>query len=76
MIELLLLVCLKADPTDCEERRLTFAEPELTPIACAMQAQPTIAHYMARLPEREVARWKCGPAGETAFYDRPAGERI
>ena len=76
MLELLLLVCMKDDPTACEQRSLTIAERRMSPMACAMAAPPQIARYMARFPEREVARWKCGPAGTTRFAGGRAGEPI
>ena len=76
MIELLLLVCLRAEPDLCQERHLTFTEPGLTPIACAMQAQPTIAAYMRQFPHSRVARWKCGPAGRTSFGPEIGGQSI
>jgi hypothetical protein len=76
MIELLLLVCLRAEPEACAERRLTFAEPGLTPAACAMFAQPVIAGYMARHPNSRVRRWTCGAPGRTAFAGETPGEAI
>lgn len=76
MLELLLLVCLRADPAMCQERSLTFVEPQLSPLACMMFAQPTIAQYMQSHPDSRVARWKCGPAGRVSFDGRVLGQPI
>lgn len=59
MIELVLSVCLVADPTRCKDVGLQYAE-NMTPFQCAMRAQPEIAKWSEANPNWVVKRFKCG----------------
>ena len=56
MMELLLIVCLQVSPDRCEERSIGLY-PEMTAMACLMQAQPQIAVWSETHPGLRVARF-------------------
>ena len=58
MMELLLIVCLQVSPDRCEERSIGLY-PEMTAMACLMQAQPQIAVWSETHPGLRVARFTC-----------------
>jgi hypothetical protein len=58
MMELLLVVCLQVAPDSCEERSIGLY-PEVSAMACLMQAQPQIAVWSETHPELRVARFTC-----------------
>ena len=57
MIELLFVVCLSTDPTACEERSLLYTD--VSPMACAMGAQPELAKWAEGHPKFRIAKWRC-----------------
>ncbi len=63
MIELVLSICLIAEPEKCKDVRLTFAEENVTPYACVMTGQIEIAKWMDSHPDWQVAKWGCARAG-------------
>ena len=65
MIALVFLTCLATEPDTCRERNLVFAE-NLTPMACAMQAQPILAEWRNGHPDWRIAGWRCMPADRLA----------
>ena len=58
MILLIVTACALAAPQDCREVRLPFAM-DISPAACAMQAQPILAQWAGEHPEVHVTRWRC-----------------
>lgn len=60
MITLVFIACLQAQPTVCEERNLVFAEENLTPRRCLMQAQTRLAEWSLTHPRWRIGRWTCG----------------
>lgn len=63
MIELVLSVCLVADPARCKDVRLSFAEQSVSPIGCMMNGQVEIAKWTETHPDWQVAKWQCARAG-------------
>lgn len=59
MIELLFVVWLDASPTTCERRAMQFVD--VSPMACAMGAQPLLAQWAEEHPGWQVRRWTCQP---------------
>ncbi|MGO9545543.1 MAG: hypothetical protein ACLPPF_12220 [Rhodomicrobium sp.] len=58
MIELVMTVCIVAQPATCRDQRVLFDE-DTTPMQCMMTAQPTIAQWGTEHPKWFVQRWKC-----------------
>ena len=63
MIELVMTLCLAAQPTKCRDEAMTIADESVTPLQCLMGAPPVIAQYMERRPRWVCRRWRCRPAG-------------
>ncbi len=57
MIELVMTVCLLAQPDDCRKERLPF---DGTETACAMAGHFVVATWTAEHPAWRVTRWRCG----------------
>jgi len=57
MIELLFVACLSTAPDTCRERSLLYTD--ITPMTCAMGAQPELAKWVATHPNWTISRWKC-----------------
>ena len=66
MIELLLTVCLAADPASCRDTSLTFDGEGLTKMQCLMSAPAMVARWADDHPKWTVTRWACQPAGLAA----------
>ncbi|GGD36456.1 hypothetical protein GCM10011335_44320 [Aureimonas glaciei] len=58
MIDLVLSVCLLADPTSCEEQRLSY-ESRGTLAQCMMLSTPYVADWAGNHPKWKVVGWKC-----------------
>ena len=57
LIELVMVVCLAAAPTECrEERPLTEINSVM---ACASQGQMVAAHWLSQHPAFTLNRWRC-----------------
>ena len=57
VIELVLVVCLAASPTECrEERPLTEINSVMS---CTTQGQMVAAHWLSRHPAFTLSRWRC-----------------
>jgi hypothetical protein len=63
MIELVLSICLIAEPSRCKDVHLTFMEGADTPHACMMNGQTEIAKWMDSHPDWRVAKWGCRRPG-------------
>lgn len=68
MMTLVFLVCLASRPDVCEERRIPIYET-VSPMACLMGAQPTLAAWRETHPGWRVGRWRC-EGGRTARLGR------
>lgn len=68
MIELVLSICLIAEPTRCRDVRLSFAEPSVTPQSCLMNGQIEIAKWIDSHP---TGRSQSGPVRGRASTPRP-----
>ena len=62
MIEIVLLVCMLADPGKCKDVRLTFAVESITvtPQQCMVNGQTEIAKWAEYNPNWSVQKWRCG----------------
>jgi hypothetical protein len=63
MLELVVSVCLFADPAKCKDVRLNFAEENVTPMQCVMNGQIEIAKWVDVHPDWQVKKWGCARAG-------------
>jgi hypothetical protein len=79
MTVLILSTCLLADPEDptkgfntntCKEVNLTYADENLTPMQCAMRAQPEIAKWVSEHPNWAVKKWKCDSREQSAHFNK------
>lgn len=62
IVELIVAVCLSAQPDVCSEKNFQFYEGS-TMWGCMLQAQPWLADWSAHNPEWTVKAWKCGVPG-------------
>jgi len=60
MIELVLIVCLAAEPASCREERPGFEG--LSMISCVTQGQALAARWLADHPALTLSRWRCAAA--------------
>ncbi len=58
MIELLMTVCVIAQPAICRDQHMLL-DSDVTPVQCMMNVQPTIARWGSEHPQWFVQRWKC-----------------
>ncbi len=58
MIHLVFVACLISSPELCDERTLSYVEP-MSPMACAMQAQPELAKWNNSHPNYVIRKWRC-----------------
>jgi hypothetical protein len=58
LIDLVLTVCLLANPTECRTEHLHF-ESRGSPTQCMFLAPPEIAKWTEEHPAFKVVRWKC-----------------
>lgn len=63
MLELLVSVCLIADPSRCKDVNLVYSAETLTPMQCLMGAQAEIAKWVESHPQWTARRWTCQKAG-------------
>jgi hypothetical protein len=66
LIELIITVCALAQPSQCEEQHLQFAEAG-SPAQCAMAAPPYIAKWVDEHPKWRAVRWRCDYPGKRAI---------
>lgn len=62
-VELIVAVCLTADPDVCSERRFQFFEGGSL-FTCMVRAQPFLAEWSTQNREYTVKTWTCGYPGE------------
>jgi hypothetical protein len=63
LIELIITVCALAQPGQCEEQHLQFAQVG-SPAQCAMAAPPYIAKWIDEHPKWRAVRWRCDYPGK------------
>jgi hypothetical protein len=66
MIEIIVNVCLLADPARCKDVHLTMLEGQVTPFQCMMYGQVEIAKWAEMNPKWQLKRWTCTTAGRFA----------
>lgn len=67
MVDLILTVCLSADPSNCRDEHLYF-ESRGTLFQCMILAPSEIAKWSQEHPNLKVMRWKCAfPSKERAI---------
>lgn len=61
MIEIVLSVCMIADPGKCKDVLLSFTSEQqhVTPQQCMAQGMPEIAKFMEGMPNWSIQRFKC-----------------
>ncbi len=64
LIELILSICLMADPGVCRTERLSYGDGLDSAQACVFQAPPRIAQWASRHPQWRIVRWRCGVHGD------------
>lgn len=62
-IELIVAVCLTAQPNVCFDKHIPFLE-RTSIVSCMVQAQPFLAGWSVRNREYIIKTWKCGYPGE------------
>ena len=60
MYELVLIVCLLAEPAVCKTQRMPFQEPT-TIMDCMWQGQARTVRWLERHPRWQLKRWRCSP---------------
>lgn len=58
MVDLVLTVCLTANPSQCRVEHLYF-ESHGSLFQCMLLAPPEIAKWTEQHPKHKVVRWKC-----------------
>lgn len=66
-MEIVLYVCLLADPTKCKEERLPQIVQAVHPGKCAVVSTPYMARWVGEHPAWKLVRWKCAPAGDRSL---------
>lgn len=67
MLELILSVCLLADPSRCKDVMLTGDDvASATPYGCLRAGPPESAKWIEANPKWSFRRWSCRPAGRMA----------
>ncbi|MDQ0510080.1 hypothetical protein [Ancylobacter amanitiformis] len=62
-MELILSICLVANPGTCREEALSVSvEQTQMPMQCMIAAMPTIAEWSGTHPKWKVHKWRCGRA--------------
>ncbi len=66
MIEIVLSVCLLANPSDCKEISLAQMGEKVTPYVCMFRGQVAASRWAEQHPNYKISKWKCGAAREFA----------
>jgi hypothetical protein len=61
-MDLIILACLVAAPTDCAAVPLPVSLTPIAPMSCMVAAQPILAEWCEENPDRFIARWRCAPS--------------
>ena len=63
MVDLVLTVCLAANPSSCKEQHLYY-ESRGSLLLCMVLAPPEIAKWSSEHPAHKVVRWRCAFPGK------------
>ena len=63
MIELVLLVCLASNPTECHKEWPPFESSQATMHACMFEGQRQAVQWAEAHPKYRVRKWSCGLVG-------------
>jgi hypothetical protein len=63
MIELVLLVCLASNPTDCHKEWPPFESTQASMHACMFEGQRQAVQWAEAHPKYRVRKWSCGLSG-------------
>jgi hypothetical protein len=63
MIELVMTVCIIAQPAACRDQHMLL-DADGSPMQCMISAAPTIAQWGTEHPQWFIRRWKCQYSGE------------
>jgi hypothetical protein len=66
MLELVVSVCLIADPTRCKDVSLVYMAEGMTPMQCLMASPAEIAKWAEGHPNWFAKKWTCRSAGQLA----------
>ena len=66
MIEIVLSVCLLAEPGRCRDEHVTVLAENSTPFQCMRYGQLEAVKWSEAHPKWSVQRWTCRPAGQVA----------
>ncbi len=66
MLELVVSVCLVAEPDRCKDVSLVFDADSVTPMQCMMGGQVEAAKWIDEHPKWQLKRWACQQAGRFA----------
>ena len=61
-IDIVMTICLLANPQACEKRSIPIAEAG-SMIQCMAFAQPRIAEWSVTHPKYRIVSWRCAAAG-------------
>ena len=65
MIEIIVSLCLIADPKACRTDHLTFVDEAATalstPYGCILNGQAEVVKYLESRPKYRLGRWTCKP---------------
>lgn len=64
MVDLILSVCLIANPTNCREEHLYFESRSSSLVQCMLLAPAEIAKWSSEHPNLKVVRWRCAFPGK------------
>jgi hypothetical protein len=63
MIEIIVAVCLIAEPSRCKDVKLDFDNDSISVRECTLTGQTVIARWNGDNPGWQVTRWSCTVAG-------------
>lgn len=58
LLELIFTVCAIGNADMCQDKHIAV-EQQASLMSCMMQAQPTMAQWVAQNPEWRIVRWHC-----------------
>ncbi len=58
LVELIVVICSIANPTNCSEKHFLF-ESRGSLNSCMMAAPPYMAQMMQQYPGERISRWRC-----------------
>ncbi|MDX2265928.1 MAG: hypothetical protein NW215_13285 [Hyphomicrobiales bacterium] len=62
-MEIIVLACLVADPSQCKDQRLPDLVDTDNPFRCSFLSMPYVAQWQGENPKWIVKKWRCGSPG-------------